>query len=95
MRRVADAGIFSSSSCSGKTVPRGVCALLYDEEDCGGWEHKVPIGYSELPRFSLTGPKKNDAESVLVRPGCKFIGKMTQLGLFEYAILLPRLVRSQ
>ena len=77
---VANAGIFSSSSstssCSGKTVPRDVCALLYDEEDCGGWEHEVPIGYSELPRFSLSGPKKNDAESVLVRPGCKFIGKM-------------------
>ena len=57
-------------------MPRDACALLYDEEDCGGWEHEVPIGYSELPRFSLSGPKKNDAESVLVRPGCKFIGKM-------------------
>ena len=52
-----------------------MCALLYDEEDCDGWEYKVPIGYSELPSFSFSGPKRNDAESVLVRPGCKFIGK--------------------
>ena len=52
-----------------------MCALLYDEEDCDGWEYEVPIGYSELPSFSFSGPKRNDAESVLVRPGCKFIGK--------------------
>ena len=72
---VAKAGIFSSSSCSGKTVPQGSCALLYDDDDCSGWEYKVPIGYKELPRFSVGGPRKDDAESVLVRPGCKFIGK--------------------
>ena len=63
------------ASCSGKTVPRGKCALLFDEEDCEGWEFEVPVGYTELDRFSVRGPKKNDAESVLVRPGCKFIGK--------------------
>ena len=56
-------------------MPRGSCALLYDEEYCSGWEYEVPIGYKELPRFSWKGPKKDDAESVLVRPGCKFIGK--------------------
>ena len=73
---IVNAGLFSgSSSCSGKTVPRGVCALLYDEEDCGGWEFEVPIGYTELPRIAFSAAKKNDAESVLVRPGCKFIGK--------------------
>ena len=69
----AEAGIFST--CSGKTVPQGVCALLYDDDDCSGWKMEVPIGYKELPRFSLGGPRKDDAESVLVRPGCKFIGK--------------------
>ena len=70
---MAQAGIFSS--CSGKTVPQGVCALLYDDDDCSGWKMEVPIGYKELPRFSLGGPRKDDAESVLVRQGCKFIGK--------------------
>ena len=72
---VVNAGIFGSSGCSGKTVPRGKCALLFDEEDCEGWEFEVPVGYTELDRFSVRGPKKNDAESVLVRPRCKFIGK--------------------
>ena len=78
---VAEGGIFSSSesSCRGKTVPRGKCALLFDDENCGGWEYEVPIGYSELPRFALSGPTKNDAESVWVKPGCKFIGKEHQL----------------
>merc|ERR1719229_383718 len=70
---LANAGIFSSSSCSGKTVPSGVCALLFDDDDCGGWEYQVPRGYSELS-WGFTGPRKNDAESVLVRRGCRFIG---------------------
>ena len=70
---MAEAGIFST--CSGKTVPQNLCAILYDDDDCSGWEGQVPIGYKELPRFSLGGPRKDDAESVLVRPGCKFIGK--------------------
>merc|ERR1711934_1336589 len=69
---VAKAGIFSS--CNGKTVPQGSCALLYDDDDCSGWKYEVPIGYKELPRFSVGGPRKDDAESVLVRQGCKFIG---------------------
>jgi len=70
---VANAGIFSKSSCSGKTVPNGACALLYDDEDCDGWEYQVPSGYSELG-FAISGPRKNDAESVLVKQGCRFIG---------------------
>merc|ERR1719229_383717 len=56
---LANAGIFSSSSCSGKTVPSGVCALLFDDDDCGGWEYQVPRGYSELS-WGITGPRKND-----------------------------------
>merc|ERR1712165_563729 len=62
---VANAGIFSKSSCSGKTVPNGACALLYDDEDCDGWEYQVPSGYSELG-FAISGPRKNDADSVEV-----------------------------
>lgn len=80
---VLDNAVDASGSCSNKTVPGSACALLYDEYDCSGWEHEVPTGYSEfsssilkyLPSF-LVGdtPKKNDAESVLVRPGCLFVG---------------------
>ena len=51
-----------------------MCAILYDHEDCGGWAFDVREGYSELKDSALVGPKKNDAESVLVREGCKFIG---------------------
>merc|ERR1719436_780344 len=76
---VAEGGIFSSSesSCRGKTVPRGKCALLFDDENCGGWEYEVPIGYSELPRFALSGPTKNDAEPVWVKPGCNSLATIT------------------
>ena len=86
--KVLDNAVDASGSCSNKTVPSSACALLYDEYDCSGWEHEVPTGYSEfsssilkyLPSF-LVGdtPKKNDAESVLVRPGCLFVGMGSQL----------------
>ena len=64
----ANAGLFDS--CSGKTVPHGSCAVLYDDEDCDGWALNIPKGYTELSFM-----KRNDAESVVVRPGCKFVGK--------------------
>ena len=70
---IANAGIFGSS-CDSKRVPVDRCAILYDEEDCGGWSFEAPEGYSELENFALTGPKTNDAESVLVREGCRFTG---------------------
>jgi len=82
IRKVLGA-LIGSGSCSSKTVPSSACALLYDEYDCNGWEHEVPVGYSELPSAILKyvpkffvgdPPKKNDAESVLVRPGCLFVG---------------------
>ena len=73
---IANAGI-SSATCNRKTVPVDRCAILYDEEDCGGWAFEVPQGYSELRTLVLTGPKKNDAESVLVRQGCRFIGMVS------------------
>merc|ERR1712127_58713 len=61
----------------------GTCAILYDDEGCDGWELKVNEGYTALPKKSKTstftlglidGPKENDAESVLVRKGCVFVG---------------------
>ena len=33
-------------------------------------QHVVPVGYSELSVM-----RRNDAESVIVRPGCKFVGE--------------------
>ena len=69
----------NASSCSGKTVPQGMCALFFNEEDCGGQAYLVPIRhYTRLSdyRFAHFGPKDIVAESVLVRPGCKFIGKV-------------------
>jgi len=62
------------------------CAYLFDEEDCEGWTLPVGEGYTELGGsfnvFSLTSdkPKKNDAEAVVVRDGCVFIGYDHQKG---------------
>ena len=33
-------------------------------------QHAVPVGYSEMSIM-----KRNDAESLIVRPGCKFVGE--------------------
>ena len=46
-----------------------ICALLYDDDGCNGWEQIVRRGSMEL-EFS----KKRDAEAVVVRPGCVLIG---------------------
>ena len=34
-------------------------------------QHVVPVGYSELSIM-----RRNDAESLIVRPGCKFVGEL-------------------
>jgi len=57
----------------------GTCAMLFDEDDCTGWQLKVKEGYTEIASQSFTDfiagslvdePKKDDAEAVLVRNGC-------------------------
>eukprot|EP00092_Neocalanus_flemingeri_P013310 GFUD01014346.1.p1 GENE.GFUD01014346.1~~GFUD01014346.1.p1 ORF type:complete len:165 (+),score=33.19 GFUD01014346.1:16-510(+) len=59
------------------------CAVLFDEDDCSGWQMNIKEGYTELPKQGFTDflggglidrAKKNDAEAVLVRDGCIFIG---------------------
>jgi len=61
----------------------GTCAILFDEDNCEGWQLAVNEGYTELPSQTKTdffglglidNPKKNDAEAVLVRDGCVFVG---------------------
>ncbi|XP_023341906.1 uncharacterized protein LOC111711717 isoform X2 [Eurytemora carolleeae] len=61
----------------------GTCAILFDEDDCSGWQLHVNEGYTELPKQTLgdklggpliDNPKKNDAEAVLVRKGCILVG---------------------
>jgi len=75
------------SGCPKEITEPGVCAILYDEEDCGGWAFKVKEGQNiKVGRGTLAsigdkvaGPlvdlaKGDDAESVLVRKGCTFTG---------------------
>jgi len=57
-------GLFDRPSDKGG--PR-TCAVLFDEENCLEELEEVPEGFTELD-------EKDDAESVMVRPGCKFIG---------------------
>ena len=70
-----------------------MCALLYDDDDCGGWEYQVPRGYSELS-WGITGPRKNDAESVLVRKGCRFIGRTPLFNMWNELLKDPILFRQ-
>ena len=64
----AHAGLFDT--CTDKTVPSNMCAVMYDDDDCDGWALNIPRGYTELSIW-----KRNDAEAVVVKPGCRFIGK--------------------
>jgi len=50
-------------------VPSDKCATLFDDEDCNGWSVDVSTGYTEL-----SFRERNEAEAVVVRPGCKFVG---------------------
>ena len=29
------------STCQGKEVPLGMCARLFDEDNCGGWDENI------------------------------------------------------
>ena len=70
--------VVNSSSCSDKTVPNDMCAFFFNEKDCGGQSYLVPIRHNirlSDYRFDHLGTKEIIAESLLVRPGCMFIGK--------------------
>merc|ERR1712168_66578 len=89
----------SRLSCA-EMPTNGTCAILFDEDDCTGWQLAVNEGYTELPSRStldllagtfIDNPKKDDAEAVLVRGGCMFIGyqraKDSSRGLGEAVII--------
>eukprot|EP00096_Caligus_rogercresseyi_P002472 TRINITY_DN1460_c0_g1_i1.p1 TRINITY_DN1460_c0_g1~~TRINITY_DN1460_c0_g1_i1.p1 ORF type:complete len:290 (-),score=40.06 TRINITY_DN1460_c0_g1_i1:230-1054(-) len=57
------------NECTEKSVPPGMCAVLFDDDGCEGWEHAIPEGYTELSWWY-----RNDAESVVVKKGCVFKG---------------------
>ena len=73
----------ASETCKELRVPAGQCATLYDDEDCNGWSVDISNGYTEL-----SFKERNEAEAVVVRPGCKFIGMFMHL-------LLSKLVNSE
>jgi len=55
----------------------GTCAIIFDNDDCDGWQLHVNEGYTELPKKKLSfrdKVKEDDAEAVLLRNGCVFIG---------------------
>uniref|UniRef100_A0A0K2TLI2 Uncharacterized protein n=1 Tax=Lepeophtheirus salmonis TaxID=72036 RepID=A0A0K2TLI2_LEPSM len=57
------------NECIQKNVPRGMCAILFDDDGCEGWEKPIATGYQKLSfRY------RNDAETVVVRKGCIFTG---------------------
>ena len=59
----------ASERCEEMKVPSDKCATLFDDEDCNGWSVDVSTVYTEL-----SFRERNEAEAVVVRPGCKFVG---------------------
>ncbi|CAB4068723.1 TBCA [Lepeophtheirus salmonis] len=46
------------NECIQKNVPRGMCAILFDDDGCEGWEKPIATGYQKLSfRY------RNDAEN--------------------------------
>ena len=64
-------GSDDSVDCLRARLEGNACAVLYDDEGCGGWDLSVPEGYTELNFW-----KRNDAEAIVVKAGCIFVGKM-------------------
>merc|ERR1712241_496725 len=63
-----------SVRCRKVQIPDGVCAILYDDQNCRdraliGWSEELKEGEKTLGLLH-----KNDAESVLVKAGCTFRG---------------------
>ena len=58
----------SPERCS--SVPYGNCGVLYGEKNCEGWSINIPQGSNDLHE-----DYRNDAEVIVVKKGCKFIGK--------------------
>ena len=73
----------ASETCEELRVPAGMCATIYDDEDCNGWSVDVPTGYTEL-----SFRERNEAEAVIVKPGCKFIGKISCCTFWYHDFLL-------
>jgi len=55
----------ADNDCPTLSVGKGVCARLYDESNCEGWDFEAGEGYSELGIL-----QSDDAEVVAVAPGC-------------------------
>ncbi len=57
--------------CESIRLPPGACAALFHHSGCNGWVEPVSArdGYRPLSRS-----RKNEAESLSVRPGCKMVG---------------------
>ena len=53
------------------SVTHGSCAVLYGKTNCEGWSINIPSGTHDLQE-----DYRNDAEVVVVKGGCKFIGKI-------------------
>ena len=53
-----------------QSVTHGSCAVLYGKRNCEGWSINIPSGTHDLQE-----DYRNDAEVVVVKAGCKFIGK--------------------
>jgi len=74
----AQAGLWNSLFGTGcvERVPRHLCAMVYDEDDCGGWKLDIPLdSRMDWPAWSPTGFwYRNDIESIVVRAGCTFTG---------------------
>ena len=56
------------SKCDDWKFKGDQCVVLFDDERCKGWDLPFGQGYHELHLFK----GKNDAESLIVRPGCIF-----------------------
>lgn len=80
---------FGSNACKSVEetyfkTDNNACAVLFDEDDCGGWAKTIAKGeYLELPSRDgpfTDKPKKRDAEALVVRKGCTLVARTEPAG---------------
>ena len=72
----------ASKNCKDIRVPEGKCATIFDGKDCTGWSVDVSTG-----NIDLSVRERNEAESVVVKPGCNFTSKKNCLISFMVRIV--------
>jgi len=56
----------------GTSVPKDLCAIVFDGPDCNGWAKQIQP--NAIVHFGILSPYRNDIDSVFLKSNCTFTG---------------------